>query len=302
MHANQLVALCHHFYNGADSASMRSIAAAFPNAVKFQTEFLINEGMSGKTWFEYAQIMQLSLVEEGVSMFNLFALAYRAASTHCFFSLDSIGPVYTVRPIYYAFKHFSKSIHRGWRQVGATVDKAGLKISAFSDPSGDSLAVVVINKDTTATTLSLSLPNQTSEAAIYQTTETKKYAPQGNFSGSGAITLDARSITTVEAPPQLIKNKTVSQTKRSMIRPALLRTFRRGSGSICALFKIPSSSAYRLSLFDMSGRKISSYAFKGGDHNGVSTHLFEGRTAEGVYIVNLECNGYICNSTIVVVR
>jgi glucuronoarabinoxylan endo-1,4-beta-xylanase len=295
MHAEQLAAICHHFYNGADSISMHSVAASFPSALLYQTEYLINEGGAGLTWFDHAQTIQQSLVTEGVSMYDVFALTYRQNSTHCLFSLDSTGGGYKARPVYYAFKHFSKSIHRGWRRVDAAADEPGVKISAFMAPSGDSLAVVAINNNSTAVSFFLSLPvSGAQEVAVYRTTETKKYAFEGKISGSDAITLEPRSITTLETPPQTASMNSIVKNSPSIKSPRLIKTITRRAGelyvSLSLLFNLP----HTLSVFDASGKKIRFVAWqKATDHRGSVTHIFKGPFANGIYFLKLECPGSV---------
>jgi glucuronoarabinoxylan endo-1,4-beta-xylanase len=293
MHANQLSALCHHFYTGADSLSMHSVAAAFPSALRYQTEYLANEDASGQAWFYHAQVMQQSLVIEGVSMYNVFALTYRQMSTHCLFSLDSAGGGYAARPIYYAFKHFSKSIHRGWRRVKATINEPGIRISAFLAPSGDSLAAVVINGNATPASFSLSLPGAgAQEVATYQTTNVKKYAFMGKIAGSGTVTMEPMSIMTLETPQQIAGIIQRRQNPPSFEFPRLIKAIPGRSGELSISLRVPSSLPNTLSVFDASGKRVVSTSLpKAAGHKRPLTYLLKGPFANSVYFVKLECAG-----------
>jgi glucuronoarabinoxylan endo-1,4-beta-xylanase len=247
MDTSQLYAICHHFYNGADSATMTTMPDLFPSSIYphgrllYQTEFLFNDGVSWpigsppKCWFNHAQLIQSALVDEGVSMYNLFALAYKHASTHCFFSLDDEngGPDFLVRPIYYAFRHFSKSIHRGWRRVEASVDQAGLKMSAFASVQEDSLAIIVVTGNMIGTTMAVTLPAgfkaHEVKGDIYQTTESvdtigeivKKYNHEGSFFPAQPIEIAPRSITTIELSKVFSGGSRVSASTKGWSAPAL---------------------------------------------------------------------------------
>jgi glucuronoarabinoxylan endo-1,4-beta-xylanase len=288
MHVGQLAAICHHLYTGADSTAMHSVAQSFPSTPLYQTEYLINEDPSEQAWFDHAQLIQRALVIEGVSMYDVFTLTYRQRSTHCLFSLDSAGGGFTTRPMYYAFKHFSKSIHRGWRRIRAAVDEPGVTISAFMAPSGDSLAAVVINGASTAISLSLPLPLSAGrETALYRTTATGKYAFEGNYSGS--VTMEPRSIMTLETPRQaagVIPRRLFPHPSAS---PRLLRAVALRAGELYVSNGAPFSNRCTVSLFDASGRKIGFFSPpKANDRGGPLTLPVNGSFANGIYFLRLE--------------
>ncbi len=289
MDTSQLYAVCHHFYSGADSATMKKILGLFPSSIYpqgrllYQTEYLFNDGASWpvgsvpKYWFNHAQLIQSALVDEGVSMYNLFALAYKHASTHCFFSLDDEkgGPDFTVRPIYYAFRHFSGSIHRGWRRVEATADQTGLKISAFASVREDSLAVVVVTGNSIGTTMTLTLPSGFKEnevkGEIYQTTESvavlgeivKKYNHEGSFSPARPIEIAPRSITTVELTKGCAAEVRSAEPPVLQTSPALQKARYAARGIIAAEVRFPSDAPLRFTLWGLSGCRIASADIRG---------------------------------------
>ncbi|MCX7727423.1 MAG: hypothetical protein N2053_11325, partial [Chitinispirillaceae bacterium] len=218
-------------------------------------------------WFDHLQLINDALVEEEVSMYLLFALAYKQASTHCFFSLDSLdSAVYTTRPIYYGFKHFSRSIHRGWRRVSVTA--SNLKVSGFSNNSNDSMCVIIINTGSTATSATLKgIPEIVDTAEAYQTSKEsggsdkygiiKKYEKVGSFTKSKisnlTVNLDPYSITTIDlwkkGPQVVINNNQFSKDKI-----AIVNVCKRNNYIFISFDKIPVD--VKLSLFDLGGKKI----------------------------------------------
>ena len=207
----QLSGICHHLYNGNDLDLLNSVRKKYPDLPRYQTEKLINEEQEeqGKilTWFDQMKMIHNTLVEEDVSMYLLFALTYKAASTHCCFSIDSTGESFTPRPIYHAFKHYSKSVHRGWKRIKVTGDAdPNLKVSAFSGPKGDSCAIVVVNcGDEQIADVSLS-GVRVQSGMVHQTVQDsgtsrqlKVYEKIDDFTGEiPAVILEKRSVTTID--------------------------------------------------------------------------------------------------------
>ncbi|MBN1601094.1 MAG: T9SS type A sorting domain-containing protein [Chitinispirillaceae bacterium] len=302
---NQIVGICHHFYNGADATKMRNVKQKYSSLPRYQTEYLINDNASGQTWFNHLQIIQNALVEEEVSMYLLFALAYKTASTHTFFSLDNEngGPQYKVRPIYFGFKHFSKNIHRGWKRIGAS--GGSLKVSAFANAAKDSIAVIIINTGG-ATTLNLKgIPEVIDTGEAFQTTkingsveQSKKYERIAGFGKTRpTINLDASSITTVnlwKTPPpvgiQSVKDKTVNS------KPSFSAQVNQNR-SIRISFNSNASGNYTVSLCDIAGKQVVESVTISGNNSG---YTLNSPVAKGTYMIKVQSGGVVETQTIVV--
>jgi glucuronoarabinoxylan endo-1,4-beta-xylanase len=215
LNPDQLYAVCHHFYNGQSPEDMRQVRTLYPGRSIYQTEWLTNDtiplwtGGPLLTWYDHMQVIQNALTCEDISMYLLFALAYKPLSTHCFFSLDSTAPGgYTTRPIYYAFKHFSRSIHRGWKRVdAAAANGPALSLSAFANDKNDSMAVVVINTGARTMLRLKNVPEGIDTGAVFETSrsgsagalQSRKYELIARLGKTPpAIPLDACSITTFD--------------------------------------------------------------------------------------------------------
>ncbi|MBN2001646.1 T9SS type A sorting domain-containing protein [candidate division KSB1 bacterium] len=303
---SQITAVCHHFYNGADVSSMRKVKQNYGSKPRYQTEYLINEGAdwNGKiqTWFDHIQLIHNSLVEEDLSMYLLFAVAYKEASTHCFFSQDTINNTYLTRPIYYAFKHFSKSIHRGWRRIGAS--GGSLMASAYANANNDSMAVVVINTGGAATLNLKGIPEAIDTGEVFQTTrssgseQSKKYARIAAFGKTRpAITLDGGSITSVDLwkipPPDACSelNRTVT------MKPSFAVTA--GRDAITVFCTSAMDQVFTLSLYDIAGKRIvPSKSIR--TVSGAAARTLNGRFARGTYLLNIVADKAIQTRTVVV--
>ncbi len=103
----------------------------------------------------------------------------------------------------WAFANFSRYVRPGAVRIGATTSDSGLELSAFRNRNG-SVAVVVLNNDTTSDTASFSLqnlglPGGPASVTPVVTDATSNAAPQAPMftrSGGFTYTLPARSLVT----------------------------------------------------------------------------------------------------------
>ncbi|MDX2194843.1 MAG: Ig-like domain-containing protein [Cytophagales bacterium] len=102
----------------------------------------------------------------------------------------------TIKPIYYTKKHYSKYIRPGARRVPANISTAsGVYMTAFQNPDA-SLAVVLINNNTTWTQVNLSGTNLPSSFRAFQSYQSV-YWNELNTTSGATIYLPAKSVTTL---------------------------------------------------------------------------------------------------------
>jgi O-glycosyl hydrolase len=108
---------------------------------------------------------------------------------------------YVIRPQYWFLKAYTHSTDAGWSVLSTSVSGTGatnLRMSAFKSPANDKLTVVILNKSTSSTSLTLTLngftPN-TSTSKVYRSSQTENWKDLGTYSPS--LTLPAQSITTL---------------------------------------------------------------------------------------------------------
>jgi len=106
---------------------------------------------------------------------------------------------YTINPVYYAMKHFSKFTDPGWQRVDANSTSSDLRISAYKDPCEPNASIVIINTSTTTDmNLTLALNGFSPQnSGIYQSTSNANFAYIGTFSTSNKVLLPKQSITTI---------------------------------------------------------------------------------------------------------
>ncbi|MBN1576510.1 MAG: hypothetical protein JW913_08160 [Chitinispirillaceae bacterium] len=285
---NKLDAYCHHYHTGFYPDWMKQTAEFCADKPIYQTEFLINEGQEWGGWLEHAECINNALTIEGVELYCIFALAYKNASTHCFFSLDTNwGDWYETRPTYYMFKHFSKSIHRGWRRIDAAANGASVQISAYGSNDNDSMAVIMINMTASPQSIALALPCKTGE--WYQTTDSLKYQFRGTFNDSATIELDGRSLTTLDLRngPDCRTVSVTTETGTGAATAAVKAALFEGSGTFVTL--PVSRGPFSATLFDLRGKRIASTTADKSSTAGAVRRLFPHAVARGAYICVVSC-------------
>jgi O-glycosyl hydrolase len=103
----------------------------------------------------------------------------------------------------WAFANFSRYVRPGAIRIGATTSDSGLELTAFRNRDG-SVAIVVLNNDTTSDTVSFSLqhlglaggPAIVTPVVTDATSDAAPQAPMFTRSGSFTSTLPARSLVT----------------------------------------------------------------------------------------------------------
>jgi O-glycosyl hydrolase len=156
---------------------------------------------SGLTWAEH--------IITGLTSANLSAFLYWWGSSEPTFNGDNESLIQingtTVIPSgrLWAFANFSRFVRPGAVRIGATTADTGLELTAFRNRNG-SVAIVVLNTDTTADTVSFGLQNlglQGGPAVVRpyvtdSTSDTAAQAPMFTRSGDFTSTLPARSLVT----------------------------------------------------------------------------------------------------------
>jgi len=105
---------------------------------------------------------------------------------------------YTINPSYYALKHFSAFTDDGWQRIEAASDSDALKMSAYISPDNKKMSIVITNISDIDIELSLSLKDFSfNRGDIYRTSINENCSFVGDFEKSEALSLPAKSITTV---------------------------------------------------------------------------------------------------------
>jgi hypothetical protein len=199
----------HHLYNCNDGGNagcaanpdnyisrMTSVGVTYNDKPILQTEYADRDHVTSyEDCMNLAVLMHNSLAVEGVAGYLYWQLTYGPGE-----GLVSItNTSWTINPVYYAMKHYSAFTDPGWHRVGATTESSDLRISAFINPDGNELSVVIINTSPDANIpLDLSLPGLIIDNGdVYQTTATQQCELVDSYDGTGTLMIPAYSITTL---------------------------------------------------------------------------------------------------------
>jgi len=139
------------------------------------------------------------LVEMKASAYVHFPL-FRAASISVggMVNFDASSNTYAVRDLYYFLKHYSYFTDPGWSIVGATNNSGNLRITAFKDPDGHKLTVVILNKSDTTETFPLTVDGFTpASAQVFRSSATEHWISQGSYAPGEPMSLPPLSIVTI---------------------------------------------------------------------------------------------------------
>jgi glucuronoarabinoxylan endo-1,4-beta-xylanase len=103
---------------------------------------------------------------------------------------------YIIRPQYWFLKAYTRFTDKDWSVLGTSVDGPGaenLRMSAFTSPDDTQLTIVILNKSTDRTVLTL--PITPSKSEVYRSGQTLKWAYLGSFTPT--MSLPPESITTI---------------------------------------------------------------------------------------------------------
>jgi hypothetical protein len=193
-----LYGYAYHLYNyggGAGSISptnLNMIRDEFGNHPNFMTEF----SSTNYNWIDVARMVHANVTEANTSAYIYWELGWDAASTSAMIGLDAAGG-YTVKDNYYSIKHFAKYIDKGYTRIAATGSNATLNISAFRNPAGNQITVVVINNHVSTQPLTIALSGATMLSAVaYQSVAGNYWQNLGTVNLSTVQNLPSKSLTT----------------------------------------------------------------------------------------------------------
>lgn len=262
---DHLYGYAYHLYHGGDgnvnpdafNTNLSAIANSYSDKPIFQTEY----DYGG--WFNTAWLMHDCLVHGNNSGYLYWALAW-PSSGNGLVTLENPGNPgswttddgYILTQTYWAFRQFSKYIYAGWKRVTTNVDNTNLRISAYVNPEGDMLTVVVINVGEADEELSLNVSYfDITDGDIIRTSEIEQGEIVGSYDGSGVLDVPGRSITTLSCWGTL-----TGVTGRETFDPdafTLAQNYPNPFNAATMIhFSIPKEAFVQLKVYDITGREI----------------------------------------------
>ena len=258
---DHLAAVAHHLYNGGSTtnpdsynAQMAGLATSFPNKPRFETEFY------GGSFAQAAWLLHNSLVTEGVSAYFHWGLIW--PDTNALIQVEDYTNQgawqyphgYNANKYFYVLKHYSAYIRSGWQRVGDTINSTSVKVSAYTNPTNDSLTIVAVNTATVARTLMITMPKVSVVSNIaFQSDSITKWKALGAVSFTNGIALTPQSITTilVKKSPTAIRNMRIS----AAVQPEMVVNKAR-KGINVSLTNVSADDRFNLSLYSSDGRLV----------------------------------------------
>jgi O-glycosyl hydrolase len=182
--------------------AMRNFAAdsRYNNKPLWMTEYCrLSEGTTFDQAVKLAWHIHNFLVEMKASAYVHFPL-FRAASisTGGMVNFDQATNTYEFRDLYYFFKHYSYFTDPGWSVVGATNNSGNLRVTAFKDPDGHKLTVVILNKSGATETFPLTVNGFAPVSSqVWRSSETEHWGSQGTYAPGEQLSLPPLSIVTI---------------------------------------------------------------------------------------------------------
>ncbi|MBN2592636.1 MAG: hypothetical protein JXA81_03940 [Sedimentisphaerales bacterium] len=204
---SRIYGFSHHLYSDGSYSNPDNMISAMQdyNEINgYKPLFMTEYGAEDTPTFEHAVLMARHihncLVYEGVTSYYHWSL-FRGWGGGGMINIE--GGTYDVRELYWFFKHFAYFTDPNWYRINATPSPStNLRMTAFKDPDGESLTIVILNKSTSSESITLTIndfPQNDSPlfTEIYRSSQMEHWAYIGTFNPSEALTLPAESITTI---------------------------------------------------------------------------------------------------------
>jgi glucuronoarabinoxylan endo-1,4-beta-xylanase len=277
--------------------NLTAIANSYGDKPIFQTEYDRGD------WFNTAWLIQNCLVYGNVSAYLYWGLVWDASSGSPLIGLEypwsSSGWTtpggFILRPVYWAFRQYSKFIYAGWKRVTATSDDTNLRISAFINPEGNMLTIVILNVNTSlAGQMAFNIQGfAVSSGMVVRTSATEEGEEISNsYDGSSALDIPAHSITTVsfsgnladaiESNPAIPSEFSLSQNYPNPFNP--LTTIE---------YSLPVAGFVQLKVYNIAGQEIKTLVQQKMPAGRHTVRFNAGDLGSGVYIYQLKAGDFV---------
>jgi len=192
-----LAAYAYHTYNWSattlipeTTSMLNMVRDNYGNKPSIMTEY------SNFSWLKTAQFIINNLNEANASGYLYWLMAWDAANPQSMIGITSAGG-YNVTPFYYVMKHFAKNVDKGYDRINATSSTSSINLSAFANPSGTRITVVMVNPLSSAANVNFTVKNKTIKTiSAVQTVEGSLYKDLGSITADKYFTLKPSSVTT----------------------------------------------------------------------------------------------------------
>ena len=305
----------YHLYHGGSAnntapdqfnANLAAIAASYSDKPIFQSEYDYGD------WFNTAWLMHNCLVSGNVSGYLYWSLIWDASGGKPLIGLENpwnsgswtTGDGYILNPEYWAFRQYSRYIDNGWKRVTATSDDSNLRISAFINPQGTKLTLVVLNVNASqAGQMDFNLQGFAVSSGIVVRTSATEQGEEVSSSYNGSTTLDlpAHSITTIAfsgAVVDAIQSETAVPDRFN-----LAQNFPNPFNPVTTInYSLAKAGFVQLKIFNITGQEIMNLV-QGNKPAGSYTVKFNaGNLGSGVYIYQLRAGDFVESRKMILIK
>ncbi len=274
--------------------NLTTIANSYQGKPIFQTEYDRGD------WFNTAWLMHNCLVYGNVSAYLWWELVWGSGGNPL---IEMESDTYTITKYYWAFRQYSKYIDSGYERVTASVNADSLRMSAFINPGGNKLTVVVLNIGSQAQSMNFDIQDFSVDSGmVIRTSETESGDTISNsYDGKSALDFPVRSITTLSFSGALatnVDNKPVMPVKFS-----LSQNYPNPFNPTTTIeYSLGRESFVRLKIYDVLGREITTLVqerMAAGKH----TVQFDAKDMNsGIYFYKIMAGDFIQSNKMMVIK
>lgn len=289
---NAIDGYAYHLYNGeSDNVSdnhdpdlfipnLSAITENYLNKPIFQTEY------SRGDWFNTAWLIQNCILYGNVSAY----LCWQVSSG----LIEFRGNDYFIHDNYWALRQFSKFIDPGWQRVTAESTDDSLRISAFINPEGNKLTLVILNiSNTVSRNADFDLRDfKVNGARAFRTTETEKGAEMNIlYDSSLVLEFPPRSITTLS-----LSGDQVTSVADNILSPTeftLLQNYPNPfNPSTTISYTIPKTCLVSIKIYNMLGKEISTLVNEEKPAGNYVVQFDGSKVASGIYFYRMQSGNF----------
>jgi glucuronoarabinoxylan endo-1,4-beta-xylanase len=302
---NHVDGLDYHLYHGdgpvSDNhnpdlfiSSLSSIANTYQGKPIFQTEYDRGD------WFNTAWLMHNCVVYGNVSAYLWWELVWGSGGKPL---IEMQYNTYTISKYYWAFRQYSKYIDSGYKRVTASVNADSLRISAFTNPDGKKLTVVVLNIGSQTQSMDFDIQDFSVDSGmVIRTSETESgEAIRTGYDGKSALDFPARSITTLSFSGALITG--VDNRSILPVECSLSQNYPNPFNPSTTIdYFLAKESFVQLRVFDVLGREIKTIIHEK-ESVGKHTVYFDASDLNsGVYFYRITAGGFVGSKRMMLIK
>ena len=267
------------------NTNLANIGNNYKSKPIFQTEY--DRG----SWFNTVWLMHNCLVNGNVSAYFWWELVWGSGGKPL---IEMQSTTFTISKYYWAFRQYSKFISSGWKRVSASSDTDSLRVSAFINPDGNSLTVVVINLGSQTKTMNFALQDfSVTNGEVIRTSETESgNIVSSSYNGTTSLDFPSRSITTIAFSGTLVTSVNELQYSNPSEYSLSQNYPNPFNPSTKIQFTLGKEQFVSLKIYDILGREISTLVQKelpGGIH---SVDFDAAKMNSGIYVYRITAGDF----------